>query len=112
MTYSLKTLTAAAIVAVAGSAAFAGPNYIMPGEAQNLNSSVTLDLVRADANATVDVYDFHGGERGALLGSAPVKAGANTDVYVPLSRPASKDAVAVLMQAGSEVATVDLNEAR
>jgi len=50
MTNSIKTLVAAAVVAVAGSAAFAGPNYIIPGQAQSLTSTVNLDLVRADAN--------------------------------------------------------------
>ncbi|WP_460275579.1 hypothetical protein [Celeribacter sp. ULVN23_4] len=90
MTFSLKTLSAAALVAVAGSAAFAGPNYIMPGSQNDLKNVASVDLVRADENSTLQVYDFHGGERGALLGSTDVNAGANTDVKVRLSsHPAS-----------------------
>ena len=112
MTFSLKPLAAAALVAVAGSAAVADSGYILQGEAQKLKTSVTLDLVNTDTDATVEVYDFHGGERGALLGTAPVKAGATTDVFVRFTRPASKSAVAVLNQGGQEVATTDLRAVR
>lgn len=110
MTNSFKTLAAAAVVAVAGSAAFAGPNYIIPGQAQSLTSTVNLDLVRADTNSTVYIYDFHNGERGALLGSEAVHAGANTNVKVQLSRPAISDAIAVLSNDGvNTLAVRDVN---
>lgn len=106
---NLKTLAAAAVVAVAGSAAFAGPNYIVPGQAQSLNTSATLDLVRADTDATVYIYDFHGGERGALLGSADVKAGANTDVTIKFKAAAIDDTIAVLSDGVNELAISDVN---
>lgn len=97
MTFSLKTLSAAAIVAVAGSAAFAGPNYIVPGSQSELKTVANVDLVRAEANSTLQVYDFNNGERGALLGSADVNAGANTDVKVKLSQKAGSDVEFVLV---------------
>jgi hypothetical protein len=97
MTFSLKTLSAAAVIAVAGSAAFAGPNYIIPGSQSGLQSVATVDLVRADENATLQVYDFHTGERGALLGSTKVHAGANTDVKVRLSQKPLSDVEFVLV---------------
>lgn len=109
MTFSAKTLVAAAFVAVAGSAAVAGPNQIIVHSAQNLGTSATLDLVRADSDATVYIYDFHGGERGALLGSAPVNAGANADVHVSFKRAATGDAVAVLSNGASDLAVSDVN---
>lgn len=113
MTNSFKTLVAAAVVAVAGSAAFAGPNYIIPGQAQALNSTVTLDLVRADTDSTVYIYDFHKGERGALLGSETVRAGANTDVKVRLSQPALDGALVVLSNDGvNALAVRDVNHIR
>lgn len=97
MTYSFKTLAAAAVVAVAGSAAVAGPNLIFPGSSNEVKSVATVDLVRADENATLEVYDFHGGERGALLGSTDVNAGANTNVKVQLSQNALNDVQYVLV---------------
>nr|WP_319247856.1 hypothetical protein [uncultured Celeribacter sp.] len=112
MTMNFKALAAAALVAVAGSAAVAGPNYIMPGAAQSLGADAKLDLVRTDAPSTVSIYNFHNGERGELLGSTVVNAGANTDVYVPLNRPGGQDALAVISQGGSDVASVKLNQPR
>ncbi|ATG48976.1 hypothetical protein CEW89_16200 [Celeribacter ethanolicus] len=97
MTFSLKTLSAAAIVAVAGSAAFAGPNYIIPGDQSDLKTVASVDLVRADENATLQVYNFHGGERGALLGAADVNAGANTNVKVRLTAAPTSDVEFVLV---------------
>lgn len=50
----------------------------------DLDSANTLDLstVRAEANGTVEIYDFRAGEQRELLGSTEVFAGANSDVRV------------------------------
>lgn len=93
---SLKTIVAASLIAVAGSAAFAGSNYIKPGEAQNTNSGVTLDLVRAEAAGMIYAYDARTGIEGEALGSAPVEAGVNTHVRVKFDTPAMKDVITVL----------------
>ncbi|MCA0044500.1 hypothetical protein [Celeribacter litoreus] len=106
---TLKTLAAAAVVAVAGSAAFAGPNYIVQSNPQNLTSVATLDLVRAETDATVSIYDFHGGERGELLGTTDVTAGANTNVKVRLKPSNSEDIIAVLSNGAGELAVSDVN---
>ncbi|MDO6456035.1 hypothetical protein Q4494_03010 [Celeribacter halophilus] len=90
MTFSLKTLTAAAIVAVAGTAAVAGPNYIIPGNQSATKTVANVELVRAEAPATLEVYSVHGGERVALLGSTDVNAGANSDVKVSLDAGAAE----------------------
>lgn len=110
MNTSIKTIVAAAAVAVAGSAAFAGPSYIFSGPAQNLTSYADLELVRADTDATVYIYDFHNGERGALLGSEQVNAGANTNVKVQLNQAATSDVIAVLSADGvTDLAVSDVN---
>lgn len=109
MTSSIKTIIAAALVATAGSAAFAGP-AIVTGVQKDIKSVATVDLVRADQAGTLEVYDFHRGERGALLGSADVNAGANTDVKVRLSAPANKNVEFVLVgNNGAELAATDVN---
>lgn len=94
--HSVKTVLAAAVVTLAGSAAFAGTNYIKPGYAQNTNSGVTLELVRADSAGVIYAYDARDGVEGKVLGSAPVKAGANTDVRIDFRTPALKDVLTVL----------------
>ncbi|WP_198403483.1 hypothetical protein [Celeribacter ethanolicus] len=95
-THSMKTIVAASLIAVAGSAAFAGSNYIKPGEAQNTNSGVTLELVRAETDGVIYAYDNKSGTDGKVLGSAPVKAGVNTDVRVNFTTPALNDVLTVL----------------
>ncbi|SFJ36806.1 hypothetical protein [Celeribacter neptunius] len=110
MTFSVKTLAAAALVAVAGSAAVAGPNYIITGVQKDIKSVTTVDLVRADQAGTLEVYNFHNGERGALLGSADVNAGANTDVKVRLSNaPLNKVEYVLVGNNGAELAATDVN---
>ncbi|WP_434287440.1 hypothetical protein [Celeribacter sp. SCSIO 80788] len=94
--HSMKTIAAATLLAVAGSAAFADSNYIKVGEAQNTNSGVTLELVRAEANGMIYAYDIKTGTDGKVLGSAPVKAGTNTHVRVNFDTPAMSDVLTVL----------------
>lgn len=111
---SVKTLAAAALLAVATSGtAFAANmdyNYIVPGEIQSLNSVVNLDLVRASDAGTVSIYDYSDGTQGALLGSAEVHPGANTDVKVQLSPNTVQKALVVLTEHGSQVATSTLRD--
>ncbi|MCA0043671.1 hypothetical protein [Celeribacter litoreus] len=96
-----KSAFAAALLASAGSAAFAGTNYILPGHAQDTRSEITLDLVRADSDGVVRIYQEHVGAMGALLGSEDVHAGANQDVRIRLTRPGLGDVMAVLVTDGS-----------
>jgi len=96
ITHTVKTLVAATLLTAAGSAAFAGANYIKAGDAQNTNSGVTLELVRADSDGVIYAYDARTGTDGKVLGSTPVKAGANTDVRVNFKTPALNDVLAVL----------------
>lgn len=112
---SMKTLTAAALIAMAsGTASFAANmdyNYIMPGKIQSLNSTVSLEVVRASAPGTVTVYDYSNGTQGAELGSASVNAGANADVKVELSANTASKALVVLTEGSSApIATATLRD--
>nr|WP_321510060.1 hypothetical protein [uncultured Celeribacter sp.] len=104
-----QTLAVTAALAVSSTAAFAGSSYIMPGQAQNLRASVKLDLVRAEQNGTVSVFN----KAGTLLGQTNVKAGASTDVLVPFSHANDQSVLVVYTADGSDaplaqaVATVD-----
>lgn len=110
-TSTAKTLISAALIAGAASAATAGgANAIFQGDAQNIDTLLNLDLVRSSANGTVEIYDFHKGERGALLGSTDVHAGANTDVKVRISPTAANEVLAVLSVNGAEVAFEDIDD--
>lgn len=67
----------------------------------------TLDLgtVTSVGDGVVEIYSYHGGEVGNLLGTEEVHAGANSDVRVNLGMPPRTDVVAVLNVQGQTVAT-------
>lgn len=64
---------------------------------QRSNSVITLDLVRSAEPAQVELYTRRSGLTGALLGTAPVHAGANNDVRVAMSRDPLGSVLAVIV---------------
>ncbi|AGI66131.1 hypothetical protein OAN307_c03850 [Octadecabacter antarcticus 307] len=79
-----KTATLA-FAAIAASASIASAsidnisNFVME---QDRGGQVELGTVTATGDGVVEVYSFHKGEVGTLIGSEKVKAGANLDVDV------------------------------
>jgi len=104
-----KTATIAfAVIAASASVASADSyisNFVME---QDRGSEVELGTVRAAGNGVVEVYSFHKGEIGTILGSEAVMAGANLDVDVDILRPA-KDAIAILKVDGQIVDTQEID---
>lgn len=73
-------------------------------EVQGSQTLIQLGTVVAGGQGLVEVYDYHAGQEGRLLGSKAVQAGANSDVKVSL-RPSTTDRVlAVLVVDGQVVA--------
>lgn len=104
-----KTLTIAAAT-LAASATFASAdsyisNFVME---QDRGSQIELGTVRAAGNGVVEIYSFHKGKVGALLGSEAVMAGANLDVDVDIRRPGT-DAIAFLKVNGQIVDTQEID---
>ena len=105
-----KTATLA-LAAIAASATIASAsindlsNFSME---QDRGNQVELGLVRATSDGVVEVYTFHKGEVGALLGSTDVHAGANTDVDVQIPRT-GVDAIAILKVNGQTVDTQEID---
>lgn len=104
-----KTLTIAA-AAIAASATFVSADSYISNfvEEQARDTQVELGTVRAEGNGVVEIYAFHKGEVGALLGSEAVMAGANVDVDVDIRRPAT-DGIAFLKVDGQIVDTQELD---
>lgn len=98
-----------ALAAVAASATIASADSYISNfvEQQNRDSQIELGTVRAAADGVVEVYSFHKGEIGALLGSEAVMAGSNIQVDVDVRRPTT-DAIAVLKVNGQIVDTQEL----
>jgi len=102
--------TTIALAALVASATFASAdsyisNFVME---QDRNGQIELGTVRAAGNGVVEVFAFHRGEIGALLGSEAIKAGANVDVDVDILSPAT-NAIAVLKVNGQIVDTQEID---
>ena len=103
---SMKTL-ALATAAVLTAGAASADSYFGFGETLEDASTVELNLVTAERDGVVEIYDFARGETGALLGSSMVSAGANSDVRIEIGSRNLTDVIAVLNIDGEIVATQD-----
>ena len=80
-------------------------NFVME---QDRGGQVELGTVTATGDGVVEVYTFHKGVVGALIGSEMVKAGANLDVDVNILRQ-GVDAIAFLKVGGQVVDTQEID---
>ena len=105
--FKTLAITAAALAASAtiASADSYISNFVME---QNNDTQVELGTVRAEGNGVVEIYSFHKGKVGALLGSEAVMAGANLDVDVDIRRSGT-DAIAFLKVDGQIVDTQEID---
>ena len=99
---------ATAAVALSASVAAADSYFPYSSQFQDRKGVVELDTVTADADGVVEIYNYHGGEIGDLLGSTDVMAGANTNTRVGLGNTPRTDAIALLKIDGQVVATQEI----
>lgn len=92
--YKLFSIIAASVVVAAGSAS-AYDSFTL-NQVQDTNNIVRLSPVMSTGNGVVEIYDFHGGMQGRLLGSEAVSAGANSNVDIPLGNTTSERLLAIL----------------
>ena len=87
-----------------GSTAFADSYFTcmnpLPKEAM-----LELGTITSDGAGVVEVYDYHLGQQGDLLGTINVDQGANSDVRLNIGMPPLGDMLAVLTVEGEIVAT-------
>jgi len=106
MTIKTMILAAAATVALASTAS---ANAFSFNEMEISGATAELGQVTAQGNGVVSLYDFHGGEQGALLGTKEIASGANFDVRVKLRSRPINDVVAVLTVDGQIVDTQEID---
>ncbi len=92
----------AATIAVTATGASAS-NYFENGRTLDAGDTIELGTVRADAGGVVEIYDYHTGQAGALLGSEQLNAGVNTNVRIDTGLPTNRDVIAVLKVDGETV---------
>ena len=106
-----KTTAAAALMGLVGTAAMANSGFGQQSVVMD-DDAITIDLVVADADGVVAIYDYSAGGLGDMIGMAEVNAGANADVVVPLDATAQPNLrIAALLFEG-EVSTPDMATAR
>ena len=98
MNTMLKTAALTAALAL-GSTAASANNFGFQTQVDEGNA-ITLDLVTADADGFVVIYDYNGGDFGEIVGQAPVQMGANADLIVPLAADTMSADLAAVLYAG------------
>lgn len=101
-----KTI-ALTLAALLGSATLASAqdNSFSLDRQLDASSFISLENIRASGDGTVEIYDYHTGVQGDLLGSQKVRAGANANVQINLGQTVRDDVIAVLKVNGQIVAT-------
>jgi hypothetical protein len=98
-----KTI-AIALAAVIGTASLAtADSYLAIDNSAEAQSFLTLDNVTSDGVGTVEIFDYHNGEIGDLLGTEDVALGANRDVRINFGKTPTRDVIAVLTVNGQVV---------
>lgn len=96
MTFS-PLICASLMALVIPASAVGEQSYIHAPKSQSSGSVITLDLVRSVEPAQVELYTRRSGLTGALLGTAPVHAGANNDVRIAMSRDPLGSVLAIIV---------------
>ena len=109
---SIKMIALAAATVAATASMAQADNYFSFGEVLDGTHSFDLGTVRAAADGVIEIYNYAGGQQGALIGSTSVNAGANQDVRVQVTPSAYSDVLAVLKVNGQVVATKDYDIAK
>ncbi|MFQ1700328.1 hypothetical protein ACJ5NV_07015 [Loktanella agnita] len=99
---SLKTIILAAAASATVASAAAADTYFQNGPRLDEGTVLELGLITADNASVVEIYDYHAGQQGALLGTEMLNAGANPDVRVNTGGKTTRDVLA-LVKVGSEV---------
>ncbi len=102
---SIKTIIFAAAAAAVTATAGAADTYFEQGRTLNGGDVLELGLITADSAGVLEIYDFHTGEQGKLVGSERLTAGANTNVRVNTGLPQNRDVIALVKVDGQVVAS-------
>ncbi len=90
---------------IAGTASIASADsYFQLNERLQSSSILDLGTVRSEAAGVVEIYNYSGGQVGALLGTEAVNMGANSDVRVNAPLRTAENVIALLKVDGQTVA--------
>lgn len=108
MTRTVITATLAALVASASIATAGSSSFISNDGVQEDRSYVEFNTVTSASDAVLEVRDFRLGSVGELLGTAPIHAGANSNVKVRIGADPLGDVIAVIKSGDQVLATQEV----
>ena len=106
---SIKALVIAAAAATVTATAGAADTYFEQGQTLKGGDILELGLITTDGAGVVEIYDYHTGQQGKLVGSENLFSGPNPDVRVSTGLPQNRDVIAVVKIDGQIVATKDFD---
>ena len=104
---SLKAIVFATAAAAITATAASADSYFSLGETLEDSATLELGTIKSQGDGVVEIYNYAGGQVGALLGTEAVTAGANQDVRVKIGSHYLNDVIAILKVDGQTVATQD-----
>jgi hypothetical protein len=96
--------TFAFALAVTAASVATADTYFETGKTLDAGGLLELGLVTSEGDGVIEVYDYHTGTVGRLLGTEDVHSGANTDVRVHTGLPVKNDVLVVVKVDGQVVA--------
>jgi len=102
----LRSIAVGGIIAISLASVASAESYFAHVQ-QVIEKEAMLELgtITSDGDGVVDIYDYHHGAVGKMLGSFKVNAGANPDVRFDIGMPPLGDLLAILNVGGKIVAT-------
>lgn len=102
-------MTTLVAFALATTTAASADTYLGLGHTLDDGNMLQLGQITADADGVVEIYDFHGGTVGELLGSQDIHAGANSDVRVHTRQSVHRNVIAMIRIGGQVVVEKEFN---
>ena len=106
---TFKTFALAAAAAAITATAGAADTYFEQGRSLDRGDVLELGLITAESAGVLEIYDYHTGQQGRLIGTERLNAGANPDVRVNTGLPQNRDVLAVVKIDGQVAASKPFN---
>jgi hypothetical protein len=102
--FKQKTVLAFAVLIGASGVALADTSYFQQGEKLQAGDQIDVGMVRSEQGGTLEIYSFHCGSKGELLGTEDLLPGVNSDVRVDVGIGVPGEILAVINKDGQEMA--------
>jgi hypothetical protein len=100
---NIKSLVLATVISTFGAVSASADAHVSFSNYLESSSVLELGLITMDEPAILEIYDYIGGQQGAMLGSVELNQGANSDVKVNVGVAPRQDVLAVIKTDGKVI---------